>query len=510
MSYTDVQTIALAILTSIITGGFVLVFVEIGNRKNRENDKHEQIMFPFMHKLSAYFRFMSWCSGHIIYPKPVEGYEKDFKALVKDISGYGGRAITSGGDYGVEYFTAEELYKITFDINNIWYYHDKMHPCRLTWDTRMGSDNFISKELKEIDPIYLNENHDVDLVAKVSGEFYTDIYQPIEGETYRHEALQCLYKRQSRLVVVFVCFVLILLGTMLFMKIPTSLLQIAVVLVILMLMSSLLMLAINTRAQIKWCNKIDEFMEKHKPVRKNWETFRACLLKIWKWIGKSINAVFAFLLSKVVIIGLLLSAWAIFSIEIAWIPKISIGADDATVTGINKVFLALSYSYVAGVIIYWFTVKFPGFLHKRKQAPIVKQNIDNIGNCLNNLLIEFCVMDRQNIKNPNLDDLEDCKNLLMNNDWSQNSVTPMNAGKRLLEVFKTDYQSMQSFIDIFMNDYSDVMSTRQLLLIEKIRHSSLGSFLTIGGDMTTDFSVPAKEAIADMFCDIVRNYNELK
>ena len=121
MSYADVQTIALAILTSIITGGFVLVFVEIGNRKNRENDKHEQIMFPFMHKLSSYFRFMSWCSGHIMYPKPEEGYEKEFKALVKEVSGYGGRAITSGGDYGVDYFTAEELYKITFDINNIWY-----------------------------------------------------------------------------------------------------------------------------------------------------------------------------------------------------------------------------------------------------------------------------------------------------------------------------------------------------------------------------------------------------
>jgi hypothetical protein len=270
MPYTDVQTIALAILTSIITGGFVLVFVEIGNRKNREYDKHEQIMFPFMHKLSSYFRFMSWSSGHIIYPKPLYGYEKDFKALVKDISGYGGRAITSGSDYGVEYFTAEELYKITFDINNIWYYHDKMHPCRLTWDTRMGSDNFISKELKEIDPIYLKENHDVDLLAKVSGEFYTDIYQPIEGETYRHEALQGLYKRQTRLVVAFVCFVLILLGTMLFVKLPTTMLQIAVVLVILMLMSSLLMLAINTRAQIKWCNKIDEFMEKHKPVKMNW------------------------------------------------------------------------------------------------------------------------------------------------------------------------------------------------------------------------------------------------
>ena len=33
---------AVAILTAIVTGGFVLVFVEIGNRKNRENDNYRR------------------------------------------------------------------------------------------------------------------------------------------------------------------------------------------------------------------------------------------------------------------------------------------------------------------------------------------------------------------------------------------------------------------------------------------------------------------------------------
>lgn len=510
MSYIDIQPIALAILTSIITGGFVLVLVEIGNRKNRENDHHEQIMAPFMHRLSAYFRFISWCSSHIIYPKPLNGYEKGFKKLEEEMSGYGGRAITSGGDYGIEYFSADELYQIAFDINNIWYYHDKMHPCRLTWDSRMSAGDFISKELKEIDPIYLKENIGVDLVAKVSGEFYTDIYQPIEGETYRHEAYQDLYSKQTSIVVVFVCFVLLLLGTMLFVKMPGIVLQLGTTLVILMLMSSLLMLAINVKAQRKWWNKIEEFMDKHKPVKKNWKNYKEGFSKFWNQVKKVAESVFSFLLSKVVIIGLLLSVWAIFSIEIEWIPKIPIGASEATIAGMNKVFLALSYSYVAGVIIYWFTVVFPDLLHKRKMAPIVAENIGNIGGYLHNMLLEFCAMDRQNLRNPNLADLEDCKDLLVNNDWSQYCITPMNAGKRLQEAVLNDLKSMQSFIDTFVNDYSDDMTTRQLLLIEKIRHSTLGSFLNFGGILTSDFSVPAKEKIAEMFCDMVKNYNVLK
>lgn len=279
MCYSDVQPIALAILTSIITGGFVLVFVEIGNRKNRENDKHDQIMSPFMHKLSAYFRYISWSSSHIIYPKPLEGYEEDFKNLIKEIGGYGGRAITSGGDYGIDYFTAEKLYRIAFDINNIWYFHDKMHPCRLTWDNRTHSDEYISKELKEINPIYLKDVISVDLVAKVSGEFYTDVYQPIENETYKHEAYQEHYKRQTTLVAGFVCFVLFLLSIMLFVKLPTILLQIGTLLVIFMLVASLLMLAVNIRTQIKCWNKIIDYMEKHKP-----KAFKDHVNRIWKKI----------------------------------------------------------------------------------------------------------------------------------------------------------------------------------------------------------------------------------
>lgn len=137
----------LTILSSIITGGFILVFIEIGNRKNRENDNYEFQMKPFMHKLSAYFRFISWCSSRICYPKELNGYEKHFKEQIDKISNFGGRAIVSGGDYGIEYFKPSELREIAEDINNIWYWHDKMHPCNLIWrDIKYESNELIDNE----------------------------------------------------------------------------------------------------------------------------------------------------------------------------------------------------------------------------------------------------------------------------------------------------------------------------------------------------------------------------
>lgn len=266
MTYSEVHTIALAIMTSIITGGFVLVFVEIGNRKNRENDRHDGIMTPFLHKLSAYFRFMNWCRSQIIYPKDdMNDHEKVFKALVNQMETYGGRLIMSGGDYQVDDFNARQLNDIALNINNIWYYRDKMKPCRLKWDGRVSYDgtDYIAKELKEINSSYLSKEQGVDLVAKVSGDFYVDIYQPIEYETYRHEAYLKQYNTQTIWVAVFFSFVLLVLCLMLFVKLPVLFLQIVSSCIVLMLIISLLTLAVDVKV---WAQRGGKKME-HKRLR---------------------------------------------------------------------------------------------------------------------------------------------------------------------------------------------------------------------------------------------------
>jgi hypothetical protein len=112
---------AVAILTAIVTGGFVLVFVEIGNRKNRENDNYRQLMSPFLKKLSAYFRYVNWMNNRIIYPKDKNANEQEFHYILNKMAKYGSRLIVSGGDYSVRSFSAKKLSEICYEINNIWY-----------------------------------------------------------------------------------------------------------------------------------------------------------------------------------------------------------------------------------------------------------------------------------------------------------------------------------------------------------------------------------------------------
>ena len=265
MSYIEIQPIALAILTSIITGGFVLVFVEIGNRKNRENDRHDQIMTPFMHKLSAYFRYVSWTSHPIDYPKDLNEKERSFRSLVEKISRHGHKLIMSGGDYSTEEFSAKELNQIALDINNIWYWYDKMNPCNLKWDNSFHhDDDAVRQELQIINPAYLSASQDVGLMAKVSGDFYVYQYQYIEYETYRYEVYKRHYNRLSSMVLVFFVVVLVLLCLMLFLHLPVWLLQGATVFVVLMLTISLVLLAIDVKVQLKWRNKVHTFFNKKR------------------------------------------------------------------------------------------------------------------------------------------------------------------------------------------------------------------------------------------------------
>jgi uncharacterized protein YhhL (DUF1145 family)/uncharacterized protein YaaR (DUF327 family) len=261
MVYSTLFQTALTILSSIITGGFVLIFVEIGNRKNRENDHYDFLMSPFMHKLSSYFRFISWCSSRINYPRNLNGHETRFKEIVEKISRFGGRAIVSGGDYSVNYFKASELRKIAEDINNIWYLHEKMHPCNLIWrDIIYESNELIDHELAEINTKYLSMPYDINLVSKVSSDFFVYIYQPVEYETFKHESYMAHFSRLTSFVSIAVFLVLFILCMMLFVEPPMLLLQISTVIVVLLLLSSLLLLAVSINKQISWYNRLKSFV----------------------------------------------------------------------------------------------------------------------------------------------------------------------------------------------------------------------------------------------------------
>lgn len=248
------DSIVLSILTSILTGGFVLILVEIGNRRNRSLDIHYQIMRPFMKKLSAYFRFIHWMHTYLHYPESndMTFCERNFKELIEQMQKFGSEIILSGGDYPVDYFENKTLTDIAKCMNNIWYYYDRMNPRRITFEERIGfCENFIEKELSTINPIYLKQDKDESLIVDVSEDFYLDIYQPIEHELYRNS--NCLYccKAQSFFAVFAVILISVTLTSMLFISMNLVVLKIITAIIVGMFCISVLSLCVNQTRQLR-------------------------------------------------------------------------------------------------------------------------------------------------------------------------------------------------------------------------------------------------------------------
>ena len=191
-----------------------------------------------------------------------------------------------------------------------------MNPCRLTWDD-IGFDNqFIAKELKEFLPNYLSHTRDVNLSSKVSSDFYTDIYQPIEYEIYKHESYVEHFKRQSILVAIAVGFVLMELNTMLFVQLPMWMMRILGLVALILLIACLILLGVEMKTQISYYNRIKE-----KLIKKE-KTITICLSSVKS--QRILSKVIASLLSIIITVGLIFPVWAVLSIEIGILPMVPV------------------------------------------------------------------------------------------------------------------------------------------------------------------------------------------
>lgn len=141
------------------------------------------------------------------------------------------------------------------------------------------------------------------------------------------------------------------------------------------------------------------------------------------------NAIFSFLTSKIMVaIGLILSAWSIFSIEITCFPKIPSALLPTKIERMNKVFLALAYSYVAGVILYWFTAKFPYARTKKRVSPVIERKIERIGQQLLNMSCEF-----GNTENLNITDVEEIIESITHEQWAKPCKIPFHTHRVTLQ-----------------------------------------------------------------------------
>lgn len=259
-AYITTYNTVVTILSAVITGGFVLILMEMGNRKNRESERYRQTMIPFAQKLSAYLRYICWIKPHIVNPKPLNEGEKSFLSIIHALGCEGSDLLENGGSFDLNSFTAKDLEHFCNNINHIWYMYDRRWIDRFKWEEADSSyQEFIDKELAQLNPRYLSMPEGLGKIAKISGEFYTDIFMPIQDEPYSHEASSKLYSIQTWIVSLSLFFVLLCLGLLVCFTLPIRLLKLTTISVIMLFGLCMLLLLVNENKQLYCLYRIKEF-----------------------------------------------------------------------------------------------------------------------------------------------------------------------------------------------------------------------------------------------------------
>lgn len=166
--------IAISILSALLTGGFILFFVENQHIERDVIERFRTIMNPYYHKLSAYLKFVYSISCRISCSNPKDDYIQELRSLTKELSSLGSKVYVSGRD--VSYMNAKELEILNEKINQIWYYYDKgwMVTNKIKVDphkSMIHSDSQIMDALGDVSPRYANRSIDMILLPAVSGDF---------------------------------------------------------------------------------------------------------------------------------------------------------------------------------------------------------------------------------------------------------------------------------------------------------------------------------------------------
>ena len=220
--------IAVSILSALLTGGFILFFIESQHIEQVVNDKFRSIMNPYYSKLSAFMVATYFIELRFKHPAKNTPSEK----LIKEISKTGGLVHVSGRD--IPYMDSKKLTVLNEKINNIWYYYDKGHYKSISFDT--SENHVFQKEevferINKISTQYSKYKFDKYLLPNIAGLFYIDIWQEVSYVTANYEYWQRRSKgNRNKILFSIILVMLILIVAMLFShRITSNLLVLATV-----------------------------------------------------------------------------------------------------------------------------------------------------------------------------------------------------------------------------------------------------------------------------------------
>lgn len=217
--------IAVAILSALLTGGFILFFIESQHIDQNVRDRYRAIMDPFYEKLTALMVVCYFLEQRYVI-KPVNS---KLEQLIKKIARKGGTLFASS--HTLPYLKNNELEALCFDINNIWYYFDRGQSLEIVFEKSnrpIFRENEIYSKIKEISILYSELEFNDNLLPEICGRFYGEKWQPLEGNTFRFEQWEKKSRNNRLRLLLSISYILVLLLVLLLFAFKINFFYIAV------------------------------------------------------------------------------------------------------------------------------------------------------------------------------------------------------------------------------------------------------------------------------------------
>lgn len=190
--------IAIDLLSALLTGGFLLFFIETMHIENDVEHRFKSIMNPFYHKLSKLTVYIGYMRSAMTFPNSEKGTllqnQMDF------IKKSGTVPLSSGRD--IPYMKSDALRELCYIINEIWRNIEESPDLRR--NLYIHRDYFgldlAASALNEVCDDYRGLPMDINTLHDVTGAFFNEFWEPIEHCTPNYE----LWKKKTLLTRVLV------------------------------------------------------------------------------------------------------------------------------------------------------------------------------------------------------------------------------------------------------------------------------------------------------------------
>lgn len=175
---------------------------------------------------------------------------------------------------------------------------------------------------------------------------------------------------------------------------------------------------------------------------------------------------------------------------------------------INSILLNLSYSYLAGVIVYLLTIVLPDFWQQYKLKPIIDERIKYIGLLFEKQMVGFGSDD---VFSPDCTKIDECIQVMQAADWNAINATrnPFTNRKRLFITYKEDLDLIFSEISSLLVTYQKQLSTKEIQYLESFRQDDFIILLNSLYDFNAIITAEGRKDCVEGHKRLLQKYNSI-